>query len=46
MLGDLADPLGRDASAAEDVIEERSDVRGSFRAAERNQQEGIVGGKG
>ena len=43
VLGHAGQPLRRDAAAAGDVLQERHDVVGAFRAAERDEQEGVVG---
>src|SRR6185312_15334024 len=43
VLGHAGQPLRGDAAAAGDVLQERHDVSGAFRAAERDEQEGVVG---
>ena len=43
VLGHAGQPLRRDAAAARDVLQERHDVVGAFRAAERDEQESVVG---
>src|SRR6185437_14407716 len=43
VLGHAGQPLRGDAAAARDVLQERHDVSGAFRAAERDEQEGVVG---
>ena len=42
VLGHAGQPLRRDAAAAGDVLQERHDLAGAFRAAERDKQEGVV----
>ncbi len=42
VLGHAGQPLRRDAAAAGDVLQERHDLAGAFRAAERDKQERVV----
>ena len=43
VLGHAGQPLRRDAAAAGDVLQERHDVVGAFRTAERDEQESVIG---
>jgi hypothetical protein len=45
MLGDGTEPLHRDPPTARDVLQERHHLVGSFRPAEREQQDGVVRGE-
>ena len=42
MLGDFQQPLARDVPAARDVLQERHDVFALLRAAEADDQDGVV----
>jgi len=43
VLGHRQKPLARDVAAAQYVFEEREHFRGGLGAAERNDQDGVVG---
>ena len=43
VMRDFFDPLGRDAAAAQHVLEKRPDVGRPLRAAERDHQHGVEG---
>ncbi|GAA0336679.1 hypothetical protein GCM10010319_10830 [Streptomyces blastmyceticus] len=44
MLPDLLEALAGDPAAAGDVLQERNDIVRALGAAEREQQQGVVGG--
>ena len=44
VLGDFEHPVARDRSSAEDVLQKRDDIVATFRTAEGDKQDSVVGG--